>query len=167
MKLWYVIYTHAKSEMKAANHLLRQGFDTYLPIYPKERRHARRVEQIHAPLFPRYIFVSLDTARVPWRVINSTVGVINIVSQSGQPVPMPTGIIDDLRARELENGLIKLNSFQRFKKGDPIQVTAGAMHDQFGIFDCIDDSERIVILLNLLGREVKVRLPAEAVSAVA
>jgi len=167
MKLWYVVYTHAKSEMKATNHLMRQGFDTYLPVYSTERRHARRVEQIHAPLFPRYIFASLDVTLVPWRAINSTVGVINIVSQAGRPVPVPTEIIDGLHAREYEDGLIHLNTFEQFKKGDPIQISAGAMHDQIGIFDCTDNSERVVILLNLLGRQVKVRLPAEAVTAAA
>jgi transcriptional antiterminator RfaH len=167
MKSWYVIYTHAKSEMKAANHLMRQGFDAYLPIYRKQRRHARRVEQVLAPLFPRYIFVNLDISRVPWRAINSTVGVINIVSRAGRPAPMIDGIIEDIRAREYEDGLIHLNTFQKFKKGDPIQISAGAMYDKIGIFDCADDSERVVVLLNLLGREVKVRLPAEAITAVA
>lgn len=162
---WYVIYTHAKSEMKAAIHLLRQGFDTYLPVYSKERRHARRVDQIRAPLFPRYLFVRLDIAHGPWRAINSTVGVINIISQAGLPVLMPTNILENIRAREFEDGLIHLNTFQRFRKGDPIKITAGAMHDQIGIFDCANDSERVIILLNLLGREVKVRLPADAVTA--
>jgi transcriptional antiterminator RfaH len=167
MNTWYVIYTHAKGEMKALHHLRRQGFDAYLPKYYKQRRHARRVDQVETPLFPRYLFVNLDINRSPWRAINSTVGIINLVGHGGNPTPMAAGIIEEIRSKENENGHIRLNSLQRFDKGDAVQITTGAMCKHVGIFDCLDDTERVVILLNLLGREVKVRLPAEAIIAAA
>jgi transcriptional antiterminator RfaH len=44
-------------------------------------------------------------------------------------------------------------------------VEYGAFFDQVGLFDGISDDERVIILLNLLGREVRVRLPADAVRA--
>jgi transcriptional antiterminator RfaH len=167
MNAWYVIYTHAKGESKALYHLRRQGFDAYLPRYSKQRRHARRIDQVLVPLFPRYIFVNLNIDRTPWRVINSTVGVINLVSRGGQPTAMPEGVVEKIRANENEIGLICLGTIQRFNKGDAVQVTAGAMCDQVGIFDYTDDNERVIILLHILGREVKTRLPAEAVTAAA
>ncbi|MGH9550353.1 MAG: transcription termination/antitermination NusG family protein, partial [Terriglobales bacterium] len=49
---WYVVQTHPYAETKAAAHLGRQGFETYLPRYVKRRRHARRVNTVAAPLFP-------------------------------------------------------------------------------------------------------------------
>jgi transcriptional antiterminator RfaH len=60
---WYVVQTHPHAENKAAAHLQRQGFATYLPRYLKRRRHARRTEAIAAPLFPRYLFVALVKAQ--------------------------------------------------------------------------------------------------------
>ena len=57
---WYVVQSQPNAELKAVAHLNRQGFATYLPRYLKRRRHARRVEIIAAPLFPRYLFVSID-----------------------------------------------------------------------------------------------------------
>ena len=39
---WYVVQSQPNSELKAAAHLDRQGFTTYLPRYLKRRRHARR-----------------------------------------------------------------------------------------------------------------------------
>jgi transcriptional antiterminator RfaH len=167
MNAWYVIYTHAKGEVKALSHLRRQGFDAYLPRYRKQRRHARRVDQVETPLFPRYLFVNLDIGRTPWRAINSTVGVINLVGHGGKPTPMPAGIIEAIRANENEAGHILLNTLQQLKKGDAVQITTGAMCAHEGIFECLDDNERVVILFNLLGREVKIRLPAEAVMAAA
>jgi len=80
---------------------------------------------------------------------------------------MPEGVVEKIRANENEIGLICLGTIQRFNKGDAVQVTAGAMCDQVGIFDYTDDNERVIILLHILGREVKTRLPAEAVTAAA
>ncbi len=48
-----------------------------------------------------------------------------------------------------------------------VRITAGAFCDQVGLFDCATDNERIIGLLELLGRHVKVRLPLEAVSVYA
>ena len=64
---WYVVQTQAHAETKACWHLARQGFETYLPRYLKRRRHARRVEMVQAPLFPRYLFVVIDIATQRWR----------------------------------------------------------------------------------------------------
>ena len=60
MNRWYVAQTHAQAEAKALLNLARQGFQSYLPQYVKRRRHARRVEWVKAPLFPRYLFVRFD-----------------------------------------------------------------------------------------------------------
>ena len=59
---WYVVHTHPRAEAKALLNLDRQGFSCYLPRYLKRRRHARRLETVAAPLFPRYLFVALDLA---------------------------------------------------------------------------------------------------------
>src|SRR5664279_3292931 len=79
-RLWYVAQTHVHAETKATLHLRRQGFDVYLPRYRKQRRHARRVDIVAAPLFPRYLFVSVDLATQRWRSIRSTVGITRPVS---------------------------------------------------------------------------------------
>ena len=59
---WYVVQTQVNGEVKAAQNLLRQGFEIYLPRYLKRRRHARKVDFAAKPLFPRYLFVAIDVA---------------------------------------------------------------------------------------------------------
>jgi len=81
---WYVVQTQPHSERKASFHLVRQGFQTYLPQYLKRRRHARRTETVPAPLFPRYLFVLFDIATQSWRPIRSTIGVNHLVCQGEQ-----------------------------------------------------------------------------------
>lgn len=167
MKMWYVVYTHAKNEKAALQNLCRQGFNAYLPLHRKQRRHARRVDWVTLPLFPRYLFVEMDIQKTRWRVINSTIGVIRLFTQGLLPTPVPPGVVEDIQSHEDESGMVVLNTADSLKKGDVVRITSGAMFDHVGIFDCADDSQRVVILLNLLGREVKVRLSAATVCAFA
>jgi transcriptional antiterminator RfaH len=73
--VWYVVQTQVNAEVKAARNLLRQGFEIYLPHYLKRRSHARKIEKVAAPLFPRYMFVRIDLATQRWRSVQSTYGV--------------------------------------------------------------------------------------------
>ena len=109
----------------------------------------------------------LDTADTQWRPIRSTFGVCDIVRIGDRLAPVPVGVVEGMIEREDDDGVVMMNVLSPFKKGARIQILAGALCDQVGIFDCSDDKERVAVLLNLLGREVKVRLPIEAVTAYA
>jgi len=165
MKRWFVANTQVHSEEKAAFHLRRQGFDTYLPKYLKKRSHARKIDWVPAPMFPRYLFVGFDPEQDQWRSIRSTIGVGQFICQGDRPAAVPAGIIEEIQSRENEQGLVTLGLGQRFKQGDKIRVMHGPMADLVGIFDCADDQQRVFVLLDLMGRQVKVRLAQETVAA--
>ncbi len=38
------------------------------------------------------------------------------------------------------------------------------MVDQLGLFQCATDEDRVILLLDLLGRQVKVKLPLDSVT---
>ena len=46
-------------------------------------------------------------------------------------------------------------------------VGGGAFADLVGLFDCAGDNERVTILFDLLGRQVKIRVPLTAVTVTA
>jgi len=162
---WYVVQTHVHSENKAAAHLLRQGYDVYLPRYMKRRRHARRVENVPAPLFPRYLFVGFDAMAARWRSIQSTQGVSSLVCNSYEPAVLPERVVAELRRREDDNGFIRLDLQPQYTPGDKVRVVDGVFGDSFGLFEGIADRDRVAILLDLLGRKVRVVLDREAVAA--
>ena len=162
---WYVVQTHMHAEAKAAAHLVRQGYSIYLPRYLKRRRHARRVEIVAAPLFPRYMFVAIDRMTQRWRSILSTVGVTQLVRHGDEPAAVPPGVIDALRGREDERGLIKLDLHPRFAPGAKIRVVEGVFSDCLGLFEGMADRDRVAILLDLLGRKVRVLLDGQSVAA--
>ena len=162
---WYVVQTQANAENKAVAHLARQGFATYLPRYLKRRRHARRVDVVAAPLFPRYLFVEINMAVQRWRSIYSTVGVTRLVCNGDYPAPVPEQVVDVLKSRENTSGFIQLDHRPKFKTGDKIRILEGAFYDCLGIYDGMPDRDRVGILLDLLGRKVRVVLDAEVIAA--
>ena len=164
-KRWYVAQTHVHAESKATLHLGRQGFEVYLPRYLKQRRHARRVDTVAAPLFPRYLFVSVDMATQRWHSIRSTIGITRLVTNGDVPAVVPQAIIEGLKRREDTNGLVQLECRPRFAPGDKIRVLNGAFCDALGLFEGIRDQERVAILLDLLGRKVRVVLDMDIIDA--
>jgi len=162
---WYVVQTQPHGERKAVSHLIRQGFQAYLPQYLKRRRHARKVETVPTPLFPRYLFVSLDLTTQQWRPIRSTIGVSQVVCQGDTPASVCHGVVEALQAREDAGGLIKLENPLRFARGDKIQVLDGVFASWSGLFEDMTDEERVTVLLDLLGRKVRVVLDLESVAA--
>lgn len=162
---WYVVQTQINAESKAARNLVRQGFEIYLPRYLKRRSHARKVEKIAAPLFPRYLFVRIDVATQRWRSIQSTFGVSRLVLNGCDPAPVAQQVLSLLRAREDESGYVRLDQRPKFALGEKVRVMAGVFADNLGLFDGLADRDRIAILLDLLGRKVRVSIEADMVAA--
>ena len=162
---WYVVQTQVNGEAKAAQNLLRQGFEIYLPRYLKRRCHARKVEFVAKPLFPRYMFVAIDRAAQRWRSIQSTQGVSHLVCNGEEPAAVPGGVVGGLKAREDDRGFIRMETTPAFAPGDKVRVLAGAFMDSAGLFDGMGDHDRVAILLDLLGRKVRVHLDVDLVAA--
>jgi len=162
---WYVVETHPHAEVKAATHLRRQGFDVYLPRYRKRRSHARRVDMIAAPLFPRYLFVAIDIATQRWRSVRSTFGVARLIANGDAPAALMDAAIDGLKKREDQSGFVRLDPGLSLLPGDKIRVLNGAFETCFGLFEGVTDSERVAILLDFLGRKVRIVLDAASVAA--
>lgn len=164
MELWYVAQTQMRGEQRAQVNLERQGFHTYLPRYRRERRHARRRDVVRAPLFPGYIFVRLDLETAPWRSINGTFGVSRLVCHGERPAALPRGVVEEIAARESNDGLIVLKP-RPFRRGEALRIMTGALADCLGFFERMADGDRVILLLDLLGRKVRVQAPLEAVVA--
>jgi len=163
---WYVVHTHPREELKALGHLRRQNYEAYLPRYAKKIRHARRVERVMRPFFPRYLFVSLNLAMQDWCPIRFTLGVCDVVCFGGRPTPLPTGVIEELQCYEDAEGCVGFKRQNTIKTGDEVVMLSGPFARLFGLCEFVADNERVSILLDLLGRKVRVMVEAEAVAAV-
>lgn len=162
---WYVVHTQPHNEGRAEFNLRRQGFTTYIPRYQRERRHARRKDIVVRPLFPRYLFIVLDLARDRWRSVQSTFGVTSLVAVGEQPMALPAKVVDEIRAREDPDGFVVLGLPASLKPGSPVRLVDGLFVDYQGILERVADDHRVAVLLSLLGRQVRVFVPAASVSA--
>jgi transcriptional antiterminator RfaH len=159
---WYVARTLPQRELYAARQLANQGFRSFVPRYLKNRRHARKVKTISAPLFPRYIFVVVDRTRDRWRSINGTLGVDRLLMYGGEPQPVPRGVVENLTAAADLEGNIRFDF--HLKEGQTVRVMAGPFADLVGQLERLDDNGRVRVLLEILGGTVRVALPQKLVA---
>jgi transcription elongation factor/antiterminator RfaH len=151
---WYVVHTLPSCELRAEANLRNQEFRTFLPRRHKTIRHARKLRTVEAPFFPGYLFLILDLARQQWRRVNSTFGVSRLVMQGDQPHPVPCGIVEALFAAADSRDILRLG--EHLKVGSPVRLMAGPFAEQLAVLDSMDDSARVRVLLEVLGRKVAI-----------
>lgn len=164
MSRWYVINTQTRAEERAAFHLESQGFEVFLPRYRKQRRHARRTDIVLRPLFPSYLFVRLDVTHQQWRSINGTIGVNALMASGLIPLPVPRGLVEGLIANSDGKSMIVVSP-PTLKKGQRVTIDTGAFADYTAVFEEMIDEKRVLLLLDLLGQEVRLQVPVGALSA--
>jgi transcriptional antiterminator RfaH len=157
-----VAKTLSQRELHAARQLNNQSYRTFVPRYWKNRRHARKVEMISAPLFPRYIFVVVDRTRDRSRSIMGTLGVDRLLMYGGGPQAVPVGVVESLIAAADAQGNIRFDFHLR--EGQAVKVTAGPFADLVGQLERLDDNGRVRVLLETLGGRVRVALPQNFVA---
>jgi transcriptional antiterminator RfaH len=74
-------------------------------------------------------------------------------------------VFEALKRREDANGLIQLDHKPQFSRGDKVCVRDGAFQQCLGLYE-LTSNERVTVLLELLGRKVRVSLDVELLIAV-
>jgi transcription antitermination factor NusG len=115
-----------------------QGFRTFQPKRHKTVRHARKLNTVEAPFFPRYLFIGLDLSRHRWRSVNGTFGVSRLVMRGDEPDPVPHGVVEALIAAANTRGILQLAS--KLQVGGPVRLMAGPFAEQLAILEELDDS---------------------------
>jgi transcriptional antiterminator RfaH len=159
---WYLIHTKASAEAVAQVNLERQGYEVYLPrlvqsVLCRQQRRERIV-----PLFPRYLFLRLQEGSQPLGPVRSSVGVSGVVRFGCRYALISDETIRHLQARaDPLTGLHRLMRPAPLACGAAVRIAAGPFDGMEGIFQREDGAERVVVLLNLLGDDTPVRVPAE------
>jgi transcriptional antiterminator RfaH len=133
MKQWFVVQSKPKQETRAEVNLGQQGYETYCPRLIQRRRYRGRRKEVIEPLFPRYLFVRLEQGRDDFAPIRSTLGVTSLVRFGGVPGVLPTGIIEEIKAREDETRGKHVHS-PKWQPGDEVEIVEGAFTGLKGLF---------------------------------
>jgi transcriptional antiterminator RfaH len=152
---WYLIHTKPRQEALALTNLSRQGFECYMPMLRLEKIRQRKTVLVAEPMFPRYLFIRLDTSSSgqSWSPIRSTLGVNQLVRFGGQPAKVDGQLIDLIRSREQGTHAQPL-----FTAGDNVTVADGPFAGLEAIYQNTDAESRSMILLNILSKPVAMRI---------
>ena len=164
---WFAIQTRAGKEDYAREQFERQAFETYLPKTLQRCSHAGKISWQQRPFFPGYLFLHLAPAEQRWTTIRSTYGAIGAARFGNHYPPVPDAVIRALQARQDDHGLVTLPSSTPeapFRAGATVRVMHGPMSNIEGIFQCMKGRDRVLVLMNMLGRQSKVELPVELVA---
>lgn len=162
MNRWYVVQTQARKEQLAAQHLQRQGFATFCPLRSRPPARTKGAARPSEPLFPCYLFLSLDVESTQWRSVNGTIGVVRLIAlgagRAALPTPVPDGLIELLQSRCDERGEFAFKA--EFKPGDRVRIIGGPFDDLCGTLETAGPAERAVIMLDFMARQTRVAVPA-------
>lgn len=152
---WYLAYTEPRREVLAREHLDRQGYDTYLPLYGG-----------NGPMFPRYLFFRPARASQSIAPVRSTRGVQAVVRFGSLYAHVSPELIAAIREQELlkrQEG----STGRRPQPGQRVRVQANATA-LAGLEGLVHSSaaHRVVVLMDILGRQTPVRLPAKTLEVI-
>ena len=151
---WFAVHTLPFVEARAQANLENQNFRSFLPKRRKTIRHARKLTTVEAAFFPRYVFVALDLHRDRWRSVNGTFGVASMVMIGDQPQPVPCGVVEALIALADPLGILQFG--ETLRVGETVRLMAGPFAEHLAVLDKLDDTGRVRVLLDILGRQVSI-----------
>jgi transcriptional antiterminator RfaH len=161
MLRWYLIHSKPAAEAIARANLERQGYEVYFPRLIQPVRRRGRWHDAVVALFPGYLFLHLDEGEQVLSPVRSTIGVSDIVRFGARFAIVPDRVVRALRLRaHPESGLHHLMTRSEMRVGALVRIACGPLAGLEGVFQCNAGADRVVLLLNILGRDTAVKIPA-------
>ena len=161
---WYLIHTKIRQEQVALENLERQGFECFLPLIRAEKLNRGGLQVVQEPLFPRYLFIRLGTGleSQSWVPTRSTVGVSRLVTFGQTPAKIEDELIAQLQVKT-DSTEVQL---RHFEPGEQVVVTDGPFVGVEAIYQMADAEGRVMVLLNILSKQVKMAVPPASIRKV-
>jgi len=143
---WYLVKTKPLNESRIYTRLTEAGFESIYPKIIKKIKGKGRLEE--RPLFPTYLFVRFAMEQL--RTVRYTRGVARVVSFGPEPQEVDSSIVEAVRARMNEEGIVELvKKTVTWKRGERIKIGEGPFAGIDAIFvEELPDRERVVLLLD-------------------
>ena len=165
MNLWYVIQTKPKKEEEAKFYLSTKGLEIFNPLMEAFLARNGRLNKELKPLFPSYIFGKFDLEQ-DFSLVRWARGVKKILGNGVYPSPVSEEVIEMIKKRADRDGVIRRTYY--IEPNDVIRIKSGPLKDLLGIFErWVSDSDRVRILLNLIGYQPAVELHYSMIEKVA
>ena len=158
---WFLIYTKPRQEDRAKKNLENQGFVIFLPMIAYEKISQSKSISLE-PMFPRYLFIIINTEKDNWAHIKSTRGVSHVVLFSNKFAAVPNAVIEFIKSRVNNHSIIKQKvTRQLFQKGDKLVINKGIFQGKEATFFSKTGKERVKVLLKLMNELIIAELPGK------
>jgi len=159
---WYCVKARPKQE-GIATRLLRGelGLEVFCPKIRFKRARSTGVTWVNEAMFPGYLFVRFAYPELHRRIA-ATSGVAKTLSFGGRPAVLDDSIIGDLRKHVDDAETVEIAS--EIREGEEVKIVEGPfLGIRALVTRILPARERVAILLNLLGQEREIEVPATSV----
>jgi len=157
---WILVYTKVKEEQRAKKNLENQGFEVFLPLIVFAGPNQKKSTTLKT-MFPRYLFVKINTELDKWSRIKSTRGVSHLVIFGQRAAEIPNQVIVYLKSRADENDIFRQKIMrQEFQRGDKLVIEKGVFKNKEATFLAKKSKERVRILLRFVNHLITADIPA-------
>lgn len=158
---WYALRTKPRKEPEVEKRLSNFRLEVFLPWLQSRRRVGTRYRWMLTPLFPGYLFCRLDVF-VSGKAARYAPGVVDFVKFGNRIGEVRIDVIQGLRER-CPNGIAQIQP-RTYKAGEPVMVREGPFSGLEAVFEReLKKSERVAILLEILGRQTRLVLSSEMI----
>jgi transcriptional antiterminator RfaH len=161
MSNWYLIHTKIRQERVALENLERQGFECFLPLIRAEKLRRGKLQILQEALFPRYLFIRLGIGleSQSWAPIRSTLGVSRLVIFGQIPAKIDDELIVAMRSQSAASEVV----LRHFEQGEQVVLIDGPFVGVEAIYQMADGEGRVMLLLNILSKQVKMTVSPASV----
>jgi transcriptional antiterminator RfaH len=161
---WYAIQTKVNREKDVKKRLTDFHLEVFLPWMRTRRRIGSRFHWVLAPLFPGYVFCRLDMV-TSGKAARYSPGVKDFLTFGSRIAEVGENIIEALRLR-CPGGVAEIDSVNA-KPGDTVRINEGPFSGLEAVFEQkLKGSERVAVLLEILGRQTRIVLPSETIAKI-
>jgi transcriptional antiterminator RfaH len=161
---WYAIQTKGNKEKEVAKRLSDLKLEVFLPWLRDRRRVGSKFQWVLVPLFPGYLFCRMDII-LSGKTARYSPGVKDFLKFGNEITEIPQDIIVALQER-CPQGIAAIDPVS-MTAGDPVRINEGPFAGLDAIFEKkMKGSERVAVLLEILGRQTRLVLPSETVSKI-
>jgi transcription elongation factor/antiterminator RfaH len=159
---WYAIQTKGNREKEVAKRLTDLKLEIFLPWLRERRRIGSKYQWALVPLFPGYLFCRLDIV-LSGKMARYSPGVKDFLKFGNEITEIPNDIIVGLQER-CPQGVAAIDPVS-LTAGDFVTINEGPFAGLEAIFEKkMKGSERVAVLLEILGRQTRLVLPSETVT---
>jgi transcriptional antiterminator RfaH len=146
---WFAVHAKPRREGFASRSVGALGIEVLFPEIRAERLVLGSPRQGVKPLFPGYFFARFSPEH-SFESVKATRGVLQVVSSGRMPIPVPDKIVQQIRDRIQEDGLIEIRQ-PVLAPGTLVTIQSGPFEGMMGRVEReLDDRKRVAIFLETL-----------------